>query len=340
MLDVHVWEDGYSLGERRGMWRFSSRGLHYPLTPGHEISGVIERVGEKVTTVQPGDKVVVYPWIGCGSCSRCRQGHDNICDGHTREIGFSNRGGYAQQVWVPHERYVVKLPEGMPLESSCLLPCSGLTAFSALKRTNVSAKDFILFIGMGGVGMMALKLAKLLLHSPIICVDIDDKKLEAAKEAGATFVFNSKTNTELEKDIRSLCNDGKGPECIIDFVGAPSTIDLAVSVLRKNGKLLVVGLLGGEAQIPIPFVPLRALTIQGVHTGSYEELVELVALLSRHQHSFRPLITRKYDSLSSATTALEELRGGSIVGRAILCPNRHLGELKAEVEKEEEELSL
>ncbi|KAL6046963.1 alcohol dehydrogenase [Balamuthia mandrillaris] len=215
-------------------------------------TGVIERVGEKVTTVQPGDKVVVYPWIGCGSCSRCRQGHDNICDGHTREIGFSNRGGYAQQVWVPHERYVVKLPEGMPLESSCLLPCSGLTAFSALKRTNVSAKDFILFIGMGGVGMMALKLAKLLLHSPIICVDIDDKKLEAAKEAGATFVFNSKTNTELEKDIRSLCNDGKGPECIIDFVGTPSTIDLAVSVLRKNGKLLVVGLLGGEAQIPIP----------------------------------------------------------------------------------------
>lgn len=321
--DLHLWDDGYDLGGDKGLWRFSARGLPFPLTPGHEVSGTVQAVGKDVETLRVGTRVVVFPWIGCGQCSRCKQGHDNFCDGVTREIGFSLGGGYAESVMVPHERYVVPLPSGLDLETACLLPCSGLTAYSAIKKTKTGPNDFLVIIGMGGVGLMALKLARVRLLSTIICLDIDDTKLNMARAEGAHYTFNTLRVADIKAEILNLTG-GHGAECVIDFVGSPDTMSLAMALLRKHGRLLVVGLFGGEARLPIPLVPLRAFTIKGIHTGNYADLEELVAVVDKAKVNLLSIVGERYHGLSQATTALTALRHGQIRGRALLLPSATL----------------
>jgi propanol-preferring alcohol dehydrogenase len=218
---------------------------------------------------------------------------------------------------VPHERYLIEVPDGMALSKACLLPCSGLTAYSAIKKVKTNASQFVVIIGMGGVGLMALKLAKVLLQSTIICLDIDEEKLQVASAEGAHYVFNSR-DKDVSRKIRTLTKE-KGVECVVDFVGAPATLNLGISCLRKAGKVLLVGLFGGEARLALPAIPLRAWTIQGIHTGTYADLLELVHLV--HRTGMEPYVGQTYQGLASTEQALLDLSAGRTLGRAVICPH-------------------
>ncbi|ELR13429.1 alcohol dehydrogenase GroESlike domain containing protein [Acanthamoeba castellanii str. Neff] len=275
--DLHLWDDGYDLGGDKGLWRFSARGLPFPLTPGHEVSGTVQAVGKDVETLRVGTRVVVFPWIGCGQCSRCKQGHDNFCDGVTREIGFSLGGGYAESVMVPHERYVVPLPSGLDLETACLLPCSGLTAYSAIKKTKTGPNDFLVIIGMGGVGLMALKLARVRLLSTIICLDIDDTKLNMARAEGAHYTFNTLRVADIKAEILNLTG-GHGAECVI---GNYADLEELVAVVDK-AKVNLLSIVGeryhGLSQATTALTALRHGQIRG------RALLLPSATLPHHHH--------------------------------------------------------
>jgi len=311
--DIHLWEGGYE-GAAGTFLKVEDRGVKFPITPGHEISGRIEAIGESVTGFNVGDKVVVYPWIGEGSCPACRVGQENLCD-TPRTIGIYRDGGYSELVLVPNFRYLVKIDD-MDVNASASLACSGLTAYNAVKKAKVAPGESIVIIGAGGLGLMSVQLARAITNSRIIVVDVDDKRLSEAKKLGAHEVVNS-SKMDPVQDIKNLTNS-LGAEAVIDFVNNNRTAPLSINMLRKRGKLVMVGLFGGALELSLPTVPLRGLTITGAYTGSFNDLVDLVNLSKTG--AIRSVVNRTY-KLDEANQALDDLRSGKIVGRAVLNPN-------------------
>ena len=149
--DVHIWDGYFDLGDGRKI-PLESRGVQLPFTMGHEIAGEVAALGPHASGVAVGDKVVAYPWIGCGECAVCRKGEELLCL-NPRTLGTRRAGGYATHVIVPNARYL--LPHrGVPQALAATYTCSGITAFSALKKTrdHLGADDHLVIIGAGGVG--------------------------------------------------------------------------------------------------------------------------------------------------------------------------------------------
>ena len=144
--DLHLWEGGYA-GPQGVFMKVEDRGVKFPLTPGHEVAGTIEEVGESVTGFSNGDRVLVYPWIGEGTCPACRVGEENVCDS-PRSLGVYQDGGYSEMVLVPSHKYLVKL-QGLDPNPAASLACSGLTAYTAVKKASAQAGDTLVIIGAG-----------------------------------------------------------------------------------------------------------------------------------------------------------------------------------------------
>lgn len=310
--DLHLWEGGYA-GPQGVFMKVEDRGVKFPLTPGHEVAGTIEEVGESVTGFQKGDRVLVYPWIGEGVCPACRIGEENLCDA-PRSLGVYQDGGYSELVLVPSHKYLVKL-QGLDPNSAASLACSGLTAYTAVKKTGSQPGDTIVIIGAGGLGLMAVQLAKAITNAKVAIVDIDEKKLAEAKRLGADEIINSGAGDSV-KGVKDITN-GLGAEAVIDFVNNAKTAPNSLNMLRKRGKLVMVGLFGGSLELNLPLVPLRAFTLTGAYTGKFADLVELVALARTNK--VQSVVSRKF-TLDQANAALEELKGGKIIGRAVINP--------------------
>jgi propanol-preferring alcohol dehydrogenase len=318
--DLHLWEGGYDLGDGKFM-KVTDRGVKYPVTPGHEIAGTVEEIGDGVSGISKGDEVLIFPWIGCGECPACKVGNENLCD-TPKSMGVFQDGGYSDYALVPHSKYLAKL-DGVDSDSATSLACSGLTAYNAVKKANANSPEFILIIGAGGLGLMAIQLAKAITKAKIICIDNDDKKFDTAKQMGADYVVNTNVTGSLSSGIGtpaekiiSICN-GKGPDSVIDFVNAPQTVKTALAVLRKRGNLVLVGLFGGSLELSLVTIPLKSITIQGAYTGNYNDMVELIELAKKGV--IKPVISKRY-ALDEANTALEDLKARKIIGRAVINP--------------------
>lgn len=310
--DLHLWEGGYDLGDGQFM-KVTDRGVKYPVTPGHEIVGVVEDFGTDASEISKGDEVLVFPWIGCGECPACKVGNENLCD-TPKSLGVFQDGGYSDYAMIPNSKYLAKL-DGVNSDTATSLACSGLTAYTAIKKSNQNSPEFLVIVGAGGLGLMGVQIAKAITKAKIICVDLDDQKLETAKEMGADFTINSK-DPETAKKILSICNN-KGADSVVDFVNAPPTAKLDFAVLRKRGNLILVGLFGGSIELSLVTVPLKSIMIQGAYTGNYHDMVELLDLARKG--IINPVISKRY-ALDEANTALEDLKARKIIGRAVINP--------------------
>ena len=310
--DLHLWEGGYA-GPQGVFMKVEDRGVKFPLTPGHEVAGRIEEIGESVTGFQRGERVIVYPWIGEGLCPACRVGEENLCD-LPRTLGIYQDGGYSELVLVPSHKYLVKI-QNLDISASASLACSGLTAYTAVKKANAQASETMVLVGAGGLGLMAVQLAKAITNAQVVIVDVDDKKLSEAKRLGADQTINS-LSTDAVKGIKDI-TDGIGSEIVIDFVNNAKTAPTTINMLRKRGRLIMVGLFGGALELNLPLIPLRAFTLTGAYTGKFSDLIDLVALAKSGK--IQSVVSRKY-KLDEVNQALEELKGGKIIGRAVLNP--------------------
>ena len=309
--DLHLWEGGYDTGD--GFMKVTDRGVKFPVVPGHEIVGKVSEIGDSVTEIKVGDDVLVYPWIGCGICPTCEKGDTNLCEA-PKSLGVFQDGGYAEYSMIPDYKFLIKI-SGIDLEGAASLSCSGLTAYTAVKKAISNSPENILIVGAGGLGLMGVQISKALSNAKIICADLDDQKLKKAQEMGAHHVINTK-DPEASKNILSICNE-KGADSIIDFVNAPPTVKLDLSVIRKRGNIILVGLFGGAVDLPLVSIPLKAITIQGAYTGNYNDLVELVDLAKKG--IVKPIVSKRY-VLDEANNALEDLRNRKVIGRAIIIP--------------------
>jgi alcohol dehydrogenase, propanol-preferring len=311
--DVHVWE-GYYEGIDGQQLKTTERGVKYPLTPGHEIAGLVDMVGDQVEGVHKGQKVLVYPWIGEGLCPACRIGEENLCD-KPRSLGIYTDGGYAQYVLVPNYKYLVNIGDDMDTDISAPLSCAGSTAYGAVKNANLKPNENVVIVGTGGLGLMAIQLAKAVTGARIIAMDLDDQKLEVAKKNGADVTINSKKEDPV-KAIMEL-TDKLGADAVIDFVNASKTVETDMQFLRRRARLVLVGLFGGELKLSLVMMPTRAYRLIGSYTGSLSHLTELVSLASRGV--IKPVISNRF-KLDQATEALTMLKEGKILGRGVINP--------------------
>lgn len=306
--DLHMQDGYFSLSDGKQLDVRAGRTL--PFTLGHEIAGVIESAGPDAD-VQPGAKVAVYPWIGCGQCAACRAGEENLCNAN-RHLGIAVDGGFASHVLVPHPRYLIDYAPLSPSFAGALM-CSGLTAYAALKRLTEHAKRGpALLVGLGGVGMMGLSIAKALFPHPPIVADIDAGKRDAALKAGASAAFDP-SDKEARRAI--LKSTGGGVFAAVDFVGSDRSLAFATGALAKGGKVVVTGLLGGNYQTPVAMIVLKAMSLEGIMTGTLAEAREVVALAKDGKIAPLPISERP---LNQASEALDDLRAGRVVGRIVL----------------------
>ncbi len=307
--DLHVQDGYFALGGDKRLDITQGRAL--PFTLGHEIAGVVEAAGESAEGVVIGHEVAVYPWIGCGACPACRAGEENMCSAH-HHLGVAVDGGFATHVLVPHPRYLLDYAPLLATFAGPLM-CSGLTAYSALKRLGSHGeRGPVLLVGLGGVGMMGLALARALFRQPPLVADIDPEKRQAALSAGAARAFDP-ADPQARKAV--MAATGGGLYAVCDFVGSDKSLQFSTGILARGGKVVVSGLLGGGFSIPAAMIAIKAITIEGTLTGTLAQARELIALARSGKIASIPTHARPLDQ---AQAALEDLRAGRVVGRTVL----------------------
>jgi len=310
--DLHIWDGYYEIGGGKKLM-LADRGIKLPLTMGHENVGEVVALGPDAKGVKVGDVRLVNPWMGCGECKVCRRGDENLCL-KPQNVGVFSQGGYATHMLVPSHRHLFDIGKLTP-QQAAPLACSGVTAYSALKKVEATLKDEpVVIIGAGGVGLMGVTLAKKMGAKDVIIVDIDQVKRDAAMKAGATAAVDGSAADAVAQIQKAT---GGGAWAVIDFVGSGQTVNLAVASLTKGGSVVVVGLFGGDITVPTPYLPLRAMTLRGSYVGSQTDMAELLELVNRTGMPPVPIRTRPLEDVNDA---LNDLRAGKVTGRVVLTP--------------------
>lgn len=287
-------------------------GVRLPYIPGHETAGWVEEVGLDVTAVRPGDAVLVDPNDSCGLCRSCRLGIDTYCES-LRMPGFTVDGGFAEYM-VTSERGVVRLPAGLSPVDMAPHADAGLAAYRAVKKAarTLGAGDSVAVLGAGGLGHVAIQLLRHLTPASVIAVDVSDGALQLAGELGAEHTVPG--GEGAVESVREV--SGGGVQAVIDFVGDGDSPRQAIEMLRRGGTCFMVGY-GGDLNVPVTTIVANELTIVGNLVGTHAELEELVGLAAAGKVTLR---TRQY-ALDDINEAVDDLRSGRLVGRAVLLPS-------------------
>jgi len=310
--DVHIWDGHFDLGGGQQI-SLQSRGVHLPFTMGHEIAGEVIALGPHASGVKIGDKVVAYPWIGCGECAVCKKGEELLCL-RPRTLGTRVAGGYGTHVVVPHGRYLLPYV-GVPTDLAATYTCSGITAFSALKKTRerLGRDDHLVIIGAGGFGGSAVHIAPAAVKGKVVVADIDAQKRAHARQMGAIATIDNAAPDAVKQIMEAT---GGGAAAAIDFVGSPKTMEFGINILRKGGKLVMVGLYGGACPVSTVLFPFKMMKLEGSYVGTLEDLRELLAIV---QVGKVPPIPIEQRPASEVSTALSDLKnGGKVSGRVVL----------------------
>jgi propanol-preferring alcohol dehydrogenase len=279
-----------------------------PLIPGHEGVGVVEKVGEGVTSIKVGDRVGI-PWLysACGECEYCLTGWETLCKKQLN-AGYSVDGGYAEYCKAP-AAYVAKIPDNMSFEEAAPIFCAGVTTYKALKVTDAKPGDWVAIYGIGGLGHVALQYAKAMGFN-VIAVDIQDEKLELAKKLGADLTVNGKSVDPVE----AIQDQVGGAHAAVSVAVTPKAFEQAYRSVRRGGSLVVVGLPTGELPIPIFDTVLNGVTVRGSIVGTRKDLQEALDFAARGK--VKTIIETQ--PLEKINEVFERMEKGQINGRVVL----------------------
>lgn len=308
--DLHFWKGSYNLGGGRIM-TLADRGVTLPRAPGHEIVGRAIAAGPDAGDVKLGESYIVYPWIGCGQCEDCANEDDNLCLKQS-SLGVLQHGGFAAQVVAPHPRYLVPLG-GLDPALASTFACSGITVYSAIQKVMPLAPDKpVVLIGAGGLGLAAIAMLRAFDHQAIVAVDLDPAKRQAALDMGATAVVDGSGD---DVSARIIAAAGGPVRAVLDFVNSTSTAAIGFGALAKGGRLVNVGVAGGELTLSLAGMVFRALSVVGSNTGSPKDLRAVVELAKSGKLPAMPVTRFARDD---ANLAMRKLKSGEITGRAVL----------------------
>jgi len=258
-------------------------GSIFPMVPGHEIVGIVERVGASVKQFTVGQMVGVGCFVdSCRTCPQCKKGHEQYCEGHLsftyngkeRDGITPTYGGYSTKV-VVDQRYVLRIPKQLRPEEAAPLLCAGITTYSPLRHWGVGKNHRLAVVGLGGLGHMAVKIGTAL-GAHVTVLSHSDKKRRDAKRLGATDFFKTsdpKTFTALAKRF----------DFILDTVSAPHDLDAQLELLKTDGTMILVGVPDKPAQLGAFPLILKRRRLVGSLIGGIQETQEMLDFCAKHK---------------------------------------------------------
>ena len=297
-----------------------------PFTPGHEVSGVIVKVGNDVTKFKLGDQVAVPFILSCGQCCMCstkQYDRPTICE-RQEQPGFTMLGSYAEYVALPRaDRNLSIIPQGVSFMEAAALGCRFTTAYRAVVQqggvinNTIASHMSIAIFGCGGLGLSCVMIAAAYGAKQIIAVDVSNEALEKAREVGATHTVNAKTHN-VQKRVVELTN-GMGADVTIDAAGFKATCEDAVHCARRGGRMVQVGLpIGGQnPSVPMGMIAGKELEIVGSHGCDARDMPAILSLVQSGRLDPKKLIEREV-TLEEGAQALMDMDHGSPIGMVMI----------------------
>jgi len=275
-----------------------------PIILGHEGAGVVARVGDRVTSFSEGDRVVVDYVLSCGNCEYCNVGKHNLCD-RISFYGFRLDGTWAEYMVVPATN-LFHLPKNVPFDQGALAGCAVVTGYHAMKISEMMAGNSVAIIGLGGVGTQLLQWCKVFGAAEIIGIDIDDYKLELARELGATATVNSREENLIDA-IMGL-TDGKGVDIGFEAIGSKETNEQLISIVGKCGKAVIVGMCFDKMAVTPVNLMSKEIQIRSPTEHTKSELREVLRFLGRGAFDVSKTITERIplDKVNEGIETLEK----------------------------------
>jgi propanol-preferring alcohol dehydrogenase len=294
--DLHIAE---------GDWTHLKRMIKTPLIPGHEVVGRVTEVGEQVSDLEKGDRVGVA-WLhwSCGECELCKEGRENLCS-KQHITGASVDGGYAEYIKAKAS-HATKVPDALDSYEAAPLFCAGVTVYRAIKNAGVQSGQRVAIFGIGGLGHLAVQIAKTF-GAEVIAVDIAEDKLELARRLGADHTLNATTG-DVVKQLRSM----GGAHVAVVTSAAKAAYDQAFYAIRSSGTLAVVGMPADD--LTFPAIMMREITITSSATGTREDLREVLELAA--EGKVRCQI--ETSTLERINEIFDQMRRAQITGRVVL----------------------
>jgi threonine dehydrogenase-like Zn-dependent dehydrogenase len=291
-----------------------TRWVRFPVVPGHEWSGVVDAVGEGVTELEPGQRVVCEGNIGCMRCARCRAGDTHLCQRYDA-VGFTRSGGWGEYVVVP-ARVLHTLPDHVSFDAAALVE-PGSCVVKALDRARIEPAETVGVIGVGAMGALAIRIARLRSPATIIAYGLRDEELELARTLGADAVVNV-AEQDAETETTSLV--GGGLDVVVETAGAVPAVELSTRLVREGGRIVLLGIAGHDRELTLPAdrIPLRDLTVHGSVGYTTAAWAKMVGLLREDLVDLDPIVTHRFplERFEDAFALMDERRG--VVARIVL----------------------
>jgi propanol-preferring alcohol dehydrogenase len=272
-----------------------------PIIPGHEVTGVVEEIGNLAVGFQLGDRVGTQVlWSADGTCEFCLTGRENLCL-NKQTTGETVDGGYAEYMTIP-AAFTYHLPENLGFEESASLFCPGVTGYHAVKRANIKLGQKVAIIGIGGVGHMTLQFAKLA-GAETVAIDTSEDKLKLARDIGADFTLT------VEEVSDYVAKNGQ-LDAVLVHAPSQKAVEQALKIVKRGGVVLMG--VCGDAPINFP----DEYSVVGSVIGTRQDMIETLKIASKGKVK----VDWTPYKLSEAEDVLVKLKQGKIVGRAILKP--------------------
>ena len=280
-----------------------------PFIPGHEGVGFVSAVGQGVRHIKEGDRVGV-PWLhtACGHCVHCLGGWETLCEGQ-QNTGYSVNGGFAEYV-IADPDFVGHLPANVGFVEIAPVLCAGVTVYKGLKVTDTKPGDWVVISGIGGLGHMAVQYARAM-GLNVAAVDVDDAKLELARQLGATVTVNA-TGDDPARAIKT--ETGGGAQGVLVTAVSPKAFEQALGMVARGGTVALVGLPPGDFPLPIFNVVLNGITVRGSIVGTRLDLQESLEFAGEGKVAATVSTAR----LSDINSVFERMERGQIEGRIVL----------------------
>jgi threonine dehydrogenase-like Zn-dependent dehydrogenase len=291
------------------------RWVRFPVIPGHEWSGVVDAVGPGVGGLTPGQRVVCEGNIGCMRCARCRAGDTHLCASYDA-VGFTRGGGWGEFVVVP-ARILHPLPDHVSFESAALVE-PGSCVVKALGRARIEPAETVGVVGVGALGALAIRIARLRSPATIVAYGVRDEELGLARLLGADAVVNV-AEQDAEAETRALVGGG-GLDVVVETAGAVPAVELSTRLAREGGRVVVLGIAGREESLVLPAdrIPLRDLTVFGSVGYTTAAWAHMVGLLREGLVDLGPIVTHRFalERFEDALAFMNERTG--VVARIVL----------------------
>lgn len=298
-----------------GWDRWSQGRIKPPVTLGHEFCGVVERVGEEVSSVHAGDFVSAEMHLNCGHCHQCRLGQAHICQ-NLRIIGIDLDGAFAEFVKIPATN-IWKLDPAIPEHYGAILDPLGNAVHTVL--AGAISGQTVLVTGCGPIGLMSIAVAKACGSSTVFATETNEHRRKLAEEMGANFVLNPQTEDPVKEILEAT--GGTGVDVLLEMSGHPAAIQQGFKALRAGGRASLLGI--PTENVPLDLVQdviFKGATVQGIYgRRMYETWVEMTALLKAGRVNLEPLFGERI-ALENFESAFAKLQSG-LAGKILMYPN-------------------